>query len=182
MTIQVEPTVLARTHFPVFDVDGVTLVTGLLDAAFTKLLFKDAAADATVVTVTEIGATGIYEATFTPATAGLWFLQVTTPNDDVFGEQFEVGSSVIADKAWSVDPRGAGPTAFPAAGRVLDRIRVYLTNRNEIDFTNQRLVAYEDDGLTVAQRWDLETDAGAPNNVVVQAGAATKRKDPLDSL
>jgi hypothetical protein len=68
----------------------------------------------------------------------------------------------------------------PAAGRMLDRIRVYLTNRNEIDFATQQLVAYEDNGVTVAQRWPLATEGAEP--VAAVTGAATKRGCPLDAL
>jgi hypothetical protein len=66
--------------------------------------------------------------------------------------------------------------AFPSAGRVLDRIRTYLTNRNELNFGTQKLEAYEDNGVTLAQTWTVATQGGEPVAAVV--GAATKRADP----
>ena len=87
--------VLALFQLPVFDVDGITLVSGLTDGQFTKLLFRDDTSQALTVAVAEIASTGTYEVTFTPDQEGLWFVEVFTPNDDVFGEQFVVDTQAI---------------------------------------------------------------------------------------
>ncbi len=85
----------------------------------------------------------------------------------------------IPNDVWSKDISGY---SAPDAGRILDRIRVYLTNRTVLDIPNQRAIVYEDNGTTVAQRWDLETNTGPPDLVTAPAGTPAKRSDPLDPL
>ena len=93
---------VCRADFTVYDSSN-SPVTGLVNGDFTKLLAKNGANDATVVTVSEIG-TGRYSATFTPASTGVWYLLVkhATHNPRGWDEQFDVttdGPLAIADVA-----------------------------------------------------------------------------------
>jgi hypothetical protein len=66
--------VAIRTEISVFDSANVA-VTGLVNGDFTKLLSKDGANSVIAVTVTEI-ASGRYTVTFTPDSAGFWYLDI----------------------------------------------------------------------------------------------------------
>jgi hypothetical protein len=107
---------LVQVQFPAFDIDGITPLVGLVDGDFTKLLLVDNAISAQTVTVTEVGSTGRYVITFTPNANGLWYAEVTTPVEDIFADQVEVGPppddwlTAIADEVWST----ILPAAFPA--------------------------------------------------------------------
>ena len=64
--------------FPIYDGSGTgTLVSGLLNAAFTKQAYLNGATNAATVTVTEIGSSGWYEPSFTPSSAGRWAATIT---------------------------------------------------------------------------------------------------------
>ncbi len=58
----------------------------------------------------------------------------------------------------------------------LSLLKKVLLNRYEVDFTSQEAVLYDDDGTTVLQRWDLDTDGG--ENVTTSTGVQTKRSAP----
>ena len=79
--------------FRVADGSGAA-VTGLVNGDFTKQLYKDAATDATSITVTEV-ANGWYRAVYTPASTGFWLLHVTHATYNVAGWQDEI--DVVAD-------------------------------------------------------------------------------------
>jgi len=100
---------LVRVHFPVFEEDGITPATGLLDGAFTKVLIRDAGVSAVVVTITEVGATGRYFASFTPDAAGRWYLDVLTPFEDVFADEIEVTVLSAFDAVWATILPGTYP-------------------------------------------------------------------------
>lgn len=106
---------LVHVQFPAFDIDGITPLIGLSDGDFQKLLFIDNVQSAQPVTVAEIGSTGHYDITFTPNVQGLWYVEVATPVEDVFGDQVEVGPpptdwiTAIVDGVWSELLPGAYP-------------------------------------------------------------------------
>ena len=81
---------LVRSEFTVYDSSN-NPVTGLVNGDFTKRLAKDGANDATAVTVAEV-ANGRYEASFTPASTGFWYLLVSqaTHNPRGWDEEFDV--------------------------------------------------------------------------------------------
>lgn len=116
---------LVQIQFPVFDVDGITPLTGLVDGDFTKLLRVDDSVSAVSVTVGEIGG-GTYYVEFTPDSAGLWYVQVTTEVNDVWMCHVGVGPppddwvTAIADGVWAE----ALPNGFPAgsAGFLLAQV------------------------------------------------------------
>lgn len=83
----------AYLTFPLLD-DAGDLVTGAVQGDFTTALLLDDATDATAVAITE-RATGIYQAEFTPASDGEWYLAVR-----------HTASKVLFDGAWTVR---AGP-------------------------------------------------------------------------
>jgi hypothetical protein len=141
--------------FPVFDVDGITPLTGLVNGDFAKTVFRDGTDEtgSITVTVSEIGSTGTYVAVFIPDARGLWL--VTASYDEaVYGCYIDVG---LFD--------------------TVETLRKETSNRNEIDFSAQEEVAYDDDGTTIVQRWPLETDGG--ESVTTQLGVQTKRKPPI---
>jgi hypothetical protein len=82
---------LVTDFLPVFGPDGFTPHTG---AVCTPLLWKNGVADATPVTVAEVGVTGWYKVTFTPATAGFWYLDVTNDhNTDRWRGEYDVATA-----------------------------------------------------------------------------------------
>jgi len=91
MTLQASVGELVQIQFPAFDIDGITPLTGLIDANFSKLLLVDNAVSAQSITVSEVGSTGRYVMVFTPDVNGLWYAEVITPVDDAFADQVEVG-------------------------------------------------------------------------------------------
>lgn len=120
---------LLRIHFPVFEEDGLTPSSGLVDGDFTKQLVRDTVASALPVTITEVGATGRYFAAFTPDQAGRWYLDVETPFEDVFGTDILVE---IPEATRVVTSFAFNPTAGP--GGTLDG-NVWLERDGQLDTT-----------------------------------------------
>ena len=146
-----------RLPFTLFDVCGITPLSGEVDGDFTKTIFRDGTDETGLITVTitEIGSTGRYYAEFTPDARGLWLVSAIHDDTEVaFGCYVDVG---LFD--------------------TVETLRKETSNRNEIDLTAQEEIAYDDDGTTVIQRWPLETDGGEA--VVTQFGVQTKRKPPI---
>lgn len=115
MTLNASVGELVQIQFPAFDIDGITPLTGLVDTDFQKLLLVDNAISAVTVTVTEVGSTGRYVISFTPNLDGLWYAEVTTPVEDIFADQVEVGPPpddwlvAIADEILSTIVPGTYP-------------------------------------------------------------------------
>lgn len=106
-----------QVQFFVFDFDGITPLTGLVDGDFTKTLLLDDASSALPVTVTEVGATGRYVVEFTPDTAGLWYVDLLLDETEAAWACYvEVGPppddwlDSIADAVWAE----ILPNGFPA--------------------------------------------------------------------
>lgn len=145
--------------FFVTDVDGVSPLTGLSGSSFGKVLILEDEVSDVDVTVSEIG-NGYYCAEYTPDERGLWYLAITTPAQDVFSSTVAVGEYNLQD--------------------AVALLRKSAINRLEVNILDQELVLYDDDGVTVRQRWPLETDGGPPSDrVLTQPGVQTKRKPPL---
>jgi len=117
---------LVQIQFPAFDIDGITPLIGLVDSDFQKLLLVDNVISAVTMTVTEVGATGRYVMAFTPDTDGLWYAEVTTPVEDIFADQAEVGPppddwlTAIATEVWNTLIPGAFPVG--SAGYALAQV------------------------------------------------------------
>jgi hypothetical protein len=142
-----------RTPFGVFDLDGVTPLSGLVNADFTnKTVIRDGTDESGSVSlvVTEIGSTGKYYTAFTPNARGLWYIEVTTPLGDVLGSHIDVGFF-----------------------NSLETLRKETANAHKVDLLTQEVIAYDDDGTTPVQRWDLFTDGG--EDVVTVVGVQTRR-------
>lgn len=105
----------------VFDANDAG-VAGLLNASFTKFLYKDGVVDATAVTVTEI-ANGDYKVTFTPGSAGVWHLRVTHATYNKRGFEMTFVSTAdgvltlagIAAAVWGFVVESANALSFTAA-------------------------------------------------------------------
>ena len=149
---------IVRVPFFVTDIDGVTPYPGLPNTSFTKtLVFEDTLSAVTMV-VDEIGG-GHYYAEFVPDANGTWAVFVITPVQDIYNDDVLVGEYDIRE--------------------AVALIQKTAINRLEIDFASQELILYDDDGTSVKQRWDLETDAGPPPDpVTTHTGVQTKRKVP----
>lgn len=108
------------------------------------------------VAVAEIGSTGVYTATFTPATDGRFSITLQPSGyDDIYAVQ-----------------------ANALAG---DRGLLYKAqfHQLQIDYSTPgavKLKLYAADGNTVIQQWELDTDAG--ENVQAMYGAQSKRGTP----
>lgn len=119
-----------QLQFTVFDIDGVTPLTGLVNSDFTKSLFVDSASSAQPVSVAELSG-GTYVATFSPDANGLWYVEAfAVPSEEAFGCYVQVGTP--AD--WTADiAQGVWHEVLPDGGAVDsagDRM-VRVTNATE---------------------------------------------------
>lgn len=125
MTINASVGELVQIQFPVFDVDGITPVTGLVDGDFGKMLLVGNVVAGPTMTISEVAATGRYVMEFTPNADGLWYAEVETPIEDIFADQVEVGPlpddviASIVEGVWSEVL--AGTYAVSSAGWRLAR-------------------------------------------------------------
>lgn len=78
----------------------------------------------------------------------------------------EVSPDAIAAAVWA---HGSAVSLVAA----VELIRQISDNRLEVDITGQRLVLYDDDGVTELRTWALDTDAG--EDVATATGVQTKR-------
>lgn len=79
-------------QFAVWEADGFTKHSGLLQADFTIVLwFNGALNDTQPVTIVEIDTSGEYKVSFTPNYIGVWECEVSIPyNKDVWHGQYQV--------------------------------------------------------------------------------------------
>jgi hypothetical protein len=83
---------LTRLHFSVFQEDGITHYSGLLDGDFDKQVIRENAVSGVSGVVSEIGTTGIYVFEFTPNAEGRWYVEVISADaEDVFFSIIDVG-------------------------------------------------------------------------------------------
>jgi len=117
MTIQASAGELIQIQFPVFDIDGITPITGLVDGDFSKVLIVDDTESAQTMTILEVGSTGRYVMEFTPNVDGLWYAEVATMIEDVFADQVQVGPPPTdwLDAIWSVILPGSYPAGSAGA-------------------------------------------------------------------
>lgn len=88
----------------------------------------------------------------------------TTP--DLVAEYSVTGSEVaVTDEEILLTPRA-----------VIEKLRKESVNREEVDFGTSEIIAYDDDGTTIVQRWDVTDNDDNP--VVPQPGMITKRGVP----
>lgn len=169
-----------QLQFPVFDVDGITPVTGLVDGDFGRYLAVDGTASAVVATVTEI-TLGRYYIQFTPNADGLWYVEVTTPEEDVFTFEVQVGPlpadivDDIADAVWSEPLPGAYP-----AGSAGERL---ASTDDRVELLSQALVMANLTATAGSTASVVNTAAGQPDGfydglvaVVRSASGAVARR------
>jgi hypothetical protein len=115
MPVEASVGALVQLQFPVYDIDGISPWSGLVDSDFESILLVDDAESAEVASVSEVGSTSKYVVEFTPDVAGLWYVEVTTPIDDVYACYVHVGPptsdtiEAITQAVWSE----LLPVAFP---------------------------------------------------------------------
>lgn len=89
-------------QFPVWDWDNVTKVAG--QASFTTNLWHNGVLSAVAVTVSEIGSTGEYTASFTPDATGFWLLEVKIHyNNEVWFGKYDVDAVQVDIQASMAD-------------------------------------------------------------------------------
>jgi len=83
-------------EFPVFEIDGITPKTGLVDGDFTKELWKnDVLQSSSLITIVEKGTlSGKYKASFTPTERAKYEIYITNPSPD---NQTYLGTIKIED-------------------------------------------------------------------------------------
>jgi hypothetical protein len=128
---------LVQIQFAVFDLDGLTPLTGLTDSDFSTLLRVDDSASAEAVTVNEIGG-GTYYVEFVPNSAGLWYVQAQDPSDNINGFHVEVGPppddvvDAIVSSVWAEALPGgyAAGSAGQLVAQVADDVRKAIIMAN----------------------------------------------------
>ena len=90
MTQEAQVGVIIKDLFPIWEPDDYTKKSG--ETSFTTTLWKDGVVSSVSVSVTEIGTSGMYQASFTPDGIGSWYLEVKVPyNSYVWKGEYLVG-------------------------------------------------------------------------------------------
>ena len=76
------------TNFPVFQEDGITPYTGLINSDFDIIIINGDSASSVDSNVIEIGSTGIYSFSFTPDNIGYWYILISFSNENWSDELF----------------------------------------------------------------------------------------------
>lgn len=141
--------------------------TGITNANFSKLLFKDNAPSGDAITVTESGSSpGVYHVAFTPTQAGNYtYLVWETAKPKVrWTENYQVGDAIpsaeqVADAV--LDEAVAGHVSAGTLGDYINRIKKYVANRLVI--TGTAYSVKEDNGSTEFQSGTITTGERAPS-------------------
>ena len=117
------------------------------------------------LTETEVGVSALYRF--------LWDLSTivgAAPDDDylVFARQNGGSDAKIPPPGEILVDQWVG--IIPATRRIIE-------NRLEVDFAAKELILYDDDGVTVLQRWALATNLG--EDISTALGVQTKRGAPI---
>lgn len=127
---EIQVGVPAVGHFPVFEDDGVTKHPGLTGLDFTTTVYLDSVPVVVTVTITEIGSSGEYQYSFTPASAGIYDLQILCLfNSDLVGDSLlavaDTSQDLLVDVKAQADKIDlAATTGLGAAvpGSLMDRL------------------------------------------------------------
>lgn len=117
-------------HFPVFEDDGVTKHTGLTGVDFAVTVYQDSVPVVVAVTITEIGSSGEYQYSFTPASAGVYDLQILCLfNNDLVGDSLlavvDTSQALLVDVKAQADKIDLAATIGPgsaAIGSLMDQL------------------------------------------------------------
>jgi len=100
MSREVETGSLVLDQFPAFENDGYSKRSGLGGGDFVSTVFLDGAIVVVPVTITEIDVSGEYRTSFTPATDGLYELQVLIDfNKQIWHAQYSAWAEITHDLA-----------------------------------------------------------------------------------
>lgn len=141
--------------------------TGITNANFSKLLFKDGVASADAITVTESGTSpGVYNVSFTPSAAGFYtYLVWETAKPKIrWTENFQVGDAIpsaasVADAI--LDELVSAHLTAGSLGDYINRVKKYVANRLVITGTTYSVK--EDNGSTEFQGGTITTGERAPS-------------------
>jgi hypothetical protein len=131
---------LVLDHFPVLEDDGITKHSGLLSGSFTALVYRDSVPTAIPVTIAEIGTSGEYTYSFTPATVGVYDVEISIAyNSDLLLEQFiakdfaadmEAQALADADAVW--DETLSAHLTAGSTGAALANLSALMTGAKQI--------------------------------------------------
>lgn len=127
-----------KLQFAVFDIDGLTPLTGLLDGDFTKLVLQDDTdvTGSVAVTVAEVGATARYVATFTPNADGRWYVDIlVNDTDELFHEHIEVGIGAMLKICEIHKILGLDPDCPLCVSKTQQRACDIILNQTEVGVT-----------------------------------------------
>jgi hypothetical protein len=92
---EISPGDTITDQFAVFEDDGITKHTGLVQADFDIVVWQDGVVTALAVTVTEIGTSGEYKLVYTPPTEGYWKVELFSD----FSEEYYVSLAAVGVSA-----------------------------------------------------------------------------------
>lgn len=130
MSRDVAVSTLVTGHFPVFDTDGFTRHPGQLSSDFTVTSYYNSAPVVLAITISEIGSSGEYQYSFTPALIGIYDIEIRSHyNNDIWHEQLssmsaEINTQLLAIKS-QADKIDIAATVIPGSvstGSLTDRI------------------------------------------------------------
>lgn len=143
---------IVRLHFPVLDLDGITPLSGVLDGGWTKTVLHDGVPSAQVLTITEVGTSGVYVASFTPDEPGDWYVEAYEPTTaQLFACSGQVDVTGVAQCVVSYDQL---PDLRVWVHSWLDRNGVTVT-----DPLSSKVTLYDKDGNFIFTKTAASPDA-----------------------
>ena len=163
----ISPGSIVVDHFPVFNWDGETRVSG--ETSFSVLLWRNAELSSESVSISEIGTTGEYSVSFNPSDPGFWVLEIAIGyNGDIYRFEYDV-SNTIQD-VYSMVRRLLGlshenifidNTSYDANGQLISaRVRLFDSKVN----------------------CDLATDGGSETNGLIATYGLTSTWDAINQF
>jgi hypothetical protein len=112
MEREIQVGVPVTDHFSVFEDDGYSKHPGLLPVDFVTTVYRDNTPVALLVSISEIGSTGEYTATFIPTSEAIWDTEVLCRfNDEIFRGSFaakaQTSSQVLQTLLTQISSLGA---------------------------------------------------------------------------
>lgn len=138
-------------QFPVFELDGYTPHSGLVQANFDVQIFRDGVEQVGhAFTIAEIGTTGQYRFVFTPNSTAFWLAVVSIPyNREVWGGAYD-----IVDESTT--------TLYEMVRRALGLIHENIYIDETVYDPNSQLETARVRLFSSAADVDLATDGGSP--------------------
>jgi len=104
---------------------------------------------------------------------GLYSVRLAGSNNNFFdvesGVLYQNGVIVIPGNSAGLIKviQDSGTLLTPAQALALERMRKYHTNKMEIDGATNRLKVYEDNGVDVADEYELQDASGNPSSTII---------------